>query len=674
VKGKRHIGAAGAWAVLLLIGVPSWATGQNAYGATALVTSPIASVNGEDATASGSEIPLADRAAASESVADAIIEAPGTRPFRRGILGSFTSASLRGADAEHTAVLLGDLPISRADASAFNLDTIPVSMLDKVVVYRGGAPIWLSQGEIGGLIQLVPKRARTSFVSGIATGGSFGLIEARGDGGVYQSEQLTSVYSSVGIRSSNGQFDFVSDNNTSLDPSDDYRTHRENADALDGHQLLYLRTPMGSGNIDAVLMGFERVAGEPGSVSAPAFQARRLYSRYLGSASYQLGTLADDHSRGYRLQFLTGSAFERSRFTDLYKEVGAFQTNTEDQNGSVMVRTAGSFVVTNFLEWTALINGRYEAFSREDPFARLPFPPSARASAAAASELNFHGRLLSKRFELRPSVRCEYARADLHHADRFGDLSVTRASSSVPTYRLAAVLELAPGVALSASGATGKRVPSILELFGDGGWLLGNPGLRAEKSLSLDTGLVLQGQRGPLRGSAEVRVFSLDVTQRIIYVANSLHQLVPLNLRSSEIIGLEIGLRGEATRFIKLCASTTLMDTEGKPGKQLPNRPYLIAHLQPEFITPRFSVFDAVTFFVETSYVSASFNDPENVSSRISGVFTVNSGVFAEAFDRGCELRLTVRDLFNRQGEDLLGYQLPGRMFLASLSYRKDLL
>lgn len=661
------------WLAVLAVSLPGRAEGQDAYGATAVVGVPIASTQDEDATASGSQITLSERAAAGESVADAIAETPGVRSFRTGTLGSFTSASLRGADSEHTAVLLGDLPISGADASAFNLDTIPASMLDSIVVYRGGAPVWLSQGEIGGLIQLVPKRAHRSLVSGEATAGSFGQRDLRGDTAVNRSDDLPSVYASAGIRSSKGNFDFFSDNKTPLNPSDDYVTGRRNADALDGHGFGYLRAPVASGAVDVALLGFQRVAGEPGSVANPAFQTRRNHSRYLATASYQQTDQAPEKYRLYRFQLLAATSFERTRFTDLYQEIRRSPTHTDDRSGNVYLRAAGSRAIFDFFELTALGTARYETFSHDDPFAYTPLPPSSRWTLAGAVETNLHAKLAGRRFELRPSLRYEYSRSTLNNAKLFGEKTASRAKNSSPTYRIAGVFEIFRGVALSASAATGKRVPSILELFGDGGFLLGDPYLSQERSVSFDTGLVVQGKAGQVWGSAEVRLFSLSIDDRIVYVANSSHQLVPLNLRSSKIYGTEIGIRGNATRHFRLCTSATLMDTEGKPGKQLADRARVVTQVRPEVILGPFSYLDASTLFVESSYVSSTYDDAENATLPKPGVFLVNTGLLFEAFSKAWELRLTVRDLFDRQGQDVRGYQLPGRTFLGSLTYRKEL-
>src|SRR5262245_13491192 len=104
----------------------------------------MAATSGFDATAAATEIPVRERDAAAESLADVLLEVPGARPYRSGSLGSFTTAALRGADAEHTAVLFGEIPLTSTDLAVFDLSALPLSLAERVVVYRGGAPLWLS--------------------------------------------------------------------------------------------------------------------------------------------------------------------------------------------------------------------------------------------------------------------------------------------------------------------------------------------------------------------------------------------------------------------------------------------------------------------------------------------------------------------------------------------------
>src|SRR5690606_15261312 len=141
--------AAGIAALIAL--APGVAFSQE-LGVTAEVERPIARTGGEDPTASATEIAARDRPRARDTLEDGLLEVPGARPLRSGAYGSPSSLSLRGADGDQLEVLFGDVPITTADGTAFDLSAVPLYALERVEVYRGGAPTWLGVGGIGGVL------------------------------------------------------------------------------------------------------------------------------------------------------------------------------------------------------------------------------------------------------------------------------------------------------------------------------------------------------------------------------------------------------------------------------------------------------------------------------------------------------------------------------------------
>ena len=645
----------------------------SSYGATANVVRPMAATNREDATASGSEIDTRTRDAAHETVSDVLLEVPGARPFRTGWLSSFTSASLRGADIDHTVVLLGDIPISSADAAAFDLSTVPLSVLDRIVVYRGGAPAWLSQGAIGGVVQLVPRSAEGTSLSATGTAGSFGTYGVSAQSSVVPSSQRTpSLLAAAGIIGSSGDFRYTDDNNTSFDPSDDHVVRRRNADFLDGHGLVSVRQPLGEGAIQLVVLGYEHAAGEPGPPAYPAYQARRLFTRGVLGIDYTLDRLDARGERVLRLQALAAGSLTRTRFTDLSHEIGPAQPKlTDDVDGHALGKLAATAAVTNFLELTLIGTAQRDAHAPTNPFVRVPVPDSTRTTFAATGETRLHGRVARHSVELRPSLRVEQHVAELQ-SEHFKALVQTHVRDALPTYRVALGVGLLPDLTLTASSATGARAPSMLELFGDGALIVGETALRPEHSTTYEVGLVDVTCVGDFAGSFELRAFDLSIQDQITFVRNSFSQLIPLNLLDSHVQGIEAGARASLGP-IWLNGATTLLDTEGKPGKHLPNRPRATLFVQPGISSNPVGPFDAVRAFVEGSYTASSYDDPDNATQPKRAQFFFDVGTTLVCLHKHAELRLTMSDVFDRGGEDLRHFPLPGRTILASLTYKEDL-
>jgi vitamin B12 transporter len=648
------------------------ASADDLFGASADVRRPLAASNREDATASGTEIEARERQAAHETVSDLLLEIPGSRSFRTGALGSFTSASLRGAEVEHTVVLFGELPISSADAGAFNLSTIPVSALDKLVVYRGGAPVWLSQGAIGGVIQLVPRSATGTALSSTATAGSLGTYGLSLESAVVpSSDRLPSLLATVSVLGSNGDFQFPYDNKTSLDPSDDYIARRKNADFLDASALLHLTQPAGRGAFDLVMLGFERVAGEPAAPADPAFKARHNVARGVFALGYTVDRNDAAGERVLRLQAQAGVTFERSRFTDLFGEITPSEFKlTDDASMRSHGRLAGTVAASDFLDLTLVGTAEHEAFDPSNPLARPPMPGSGRSNFASAAEPRLHGTVAGHRVELRPSLRLEHSTAQLH-SERFGEVVASRTARTFPTYRLAFALGLLPDLTLSASLASGTRAPSMLELFGNGALILGNTALLPERSHSYDVGLVDIARLGHFESNLELRGFKLDVQDQIVFVRNSFTQIYPRNLDDSHMRGIEASARISFARRVWLNSAATLLHSEGKIGKRLPNRPGTVWFIQPGVTVPRLGPFDALQAFIEGSYVSPSYDDPDNQTPPKPSQWLFDAGAVLLFMRSRAQLRVTVNDLFDRGGQDLRHFPLPGRTVMTSLTIRE---
>ncbi|HEX2677914.1 MAG TPA: TonB-dependent receptor [Polyangiales bacterium] len=655
--------------------------GASDYGAHAKVERPLASENREDPTAAGTEIDVRARPAAHETVDDVMLEVPGSHPLRTGWLGSFSSASLRGAEVEHTAVLLGEIPISSADGAAFDLSTIPVELLDRIAVFRGGTPLWLGQDAIGGVVQLVPRSAtddHRNLLEGTLRAGSFSTY------GVSLASAVTphdgdgfprfSLLTAAGVLSTQGDFEYDDDRNTTFDPSDDRIVRRHNADLVEGHGLVHATSTLGPGQLELLGLGFENAGGQPGSPAAPAALARRGLQRAITGLAYTIDDRDAQHEHGVRLQALASLGLSHSRTTDLHREIGIQRQKLIDDDGSdALGRLAASVEATPFLELTLLGTARREFRSSEDPYARVATPDSTRTTFTGGAETMLHGKILSHRIELRPSVRVEHSDAVLH-SEHFAQIIDTGVSDTLPTYRVALGVEAFSDLTLNASLATGIRSPSMNELFGDGLFQLGNTSLRPERSTSVEAGLVDVTCVGDFAGSFEARAFSLSIRDQVIFLRNAAQQSYPQNLNSSHVRGVELGARTTYTSHLSLNAALTLLDTEGKPGKSLPNRPRAVLFVEPGASTSPIGPFDALRFFVTLNYAANSYDDPDNATLPKPSQTFVDAGTALAFLHEHAELRVTAADVFDRGGRDLSGYPLPGRSVMASFTYKEDTL
>lgn len=638
--------------VVFLLPALARAQDEDAYEAIVEVEAMAAATNDVDATASGTEIDATRSIAADESVQQLLLRIPGTHVARSGGPGAFTTLSLRGAEFAHTTVMLGDVPLAGPDAGPVDLSLLPVGAFSRLEVYRGGAPAWFDTGAIGGVLRLVPRTAELSRVTAGTTAGSFGTWGADVSADLVHRD--TDVAAVVGMDGSDGDYRYVDDNATAFDPNDDRQRTRQNADTLGAHGAVSLRHRTRNGRVHAVALASSRRGGEPGAGATRALHARRQVARVFGATAYT------HHAGDHRLQLVVGGGEERRQLDDRRGEVGFGQELTDDRIDAAFVRAAARIAAARFLTISTVLQTRVDAYRPEDALG----PEQANAMRTTASgtlEARLAGKLGRTLFELRPSARLERSRTDIE-AQSDGVTS--------PTMRLGALVAPRSWIAFSASVSRGRRVPTLLELFGDRGALVASPSLRPETGRTIDAGVVVRGRVGMLASSLELRAFALRAEDLIRWVPTSQYTAAARNVDEARVRGFESGTRGRLGTHLEWSAVVTAMRTDDGGGRELNWRPRVHAHVQPEVHTRRFGNVRDLAFFAALHHRAGFYNDPANFVRVEPGTW-IDVGARLD-LDLGLSFAFTARDVFDQRGRDFVGYPLPGRRFAARLQYQKD--
>ena len=646
-----------------------------AYAAHAQVQAPVAATSREDPSASGTRVDVRDRSSALEGLDEVVAHVPGARVASMGGFGGFSAVALRGAGTEHTTVLFGDLPLNTADTGPFDLSLVPLSLLDSVEIYRGGAPVWWSDGAIGGVVRLVPREAEHSFLRGQTGYGSFGQAELGLSSSVHHDAGThPAFFSNVRIARADNDYSYVDDKGTLFDTTraaakaDDVTRRQENADILEADGLAHAGVDLLGGRLDAVLLGHERSEGVPGPLGAPTYHLRRHLVRGLSALSFTKERLLQDGERSYRVQALGSVTHQNNRSSDLEGELGlgAPVASDDDWNG-VNGRLAASLAVAPFLEPQVVATLARDAYHPRDALAfGRSSQPSRRVSEALAFEARLHGQLGGTRLELRPSVRGQWSETSIWE-DNLAAPSLRRERSQVlGTYRVAALVAPWQPVAFSASASTGARLPSILELFGDRAFRQANPRLQPERARAFDASVVLESGRGVVRGSAELRGFALYIDDMISYRRTSQFTVEPENISTARIHGAELGTQASYGRHWSLAGQVTALQTHNQFDKRLALRSPLQFSLRPELVIfPKLA--DRASIFLEAEHVSFVYLDDANLTF-LPARTVFSAGGALQFFEQHMTLAARVRNLFDVRAQDLLSRPLPGFQFLLSLA------
>lgn len=669
------------WAVLvslfLLFAAPARAQEQDGeeLGVTAEVERPIASTGGEDPTASVTEVETQQRPRSLDTLADALLEAPGTRILRTGAYGSPTTLSLRGSEADQVEVLFGDIPITSADGSAFDLSAIPLWALDRVEVYRGGAPTWLASSGMGGVLRLVPRSGRNAPAFWGAAGvGSFGLGHVRAGHAAALGDVSWLV--AGGLTTSQGNFPYLADV-TLLDGSDDaVERRRQNAWTTQGTGFAHVRVSLGEGRLELFLLGRGRIGGVPGRAAQPTTQALRTETQVItGIAWTQTEGGRPEADADWRVNLSVALGFRERTLRDRLGEIGLVPVDADDNAIRTSLRMAGAGRVLPWLELIAVAVWTHENLDPTDHLARIPNQGSSRDHGTAGVETRFFGRIADLRLELRPSVRLTLVESRLHdlRPDRLAD-PIRNSLLAAPTFRLGAAIEPVRGVTIAASAASATRVPNQVELFGDRGFLVGVSDLAPERAETVDLGIALRGRIDDLSGQAELRGFVTLASDLIRYRRNALFQAIPENVGSATLAGGELGVRGTLTPHFALTAAWTLLGTwteQGGAERRLPLRPWLTGYVRPEVRAIGVGPVDRITLFADLVHVGEAFWDPANTSA-IGARTRLGIGASIEVWEARLRADIAVRDVLDHRGSDLLGFPLPGRSLQVGLAIRSD--
>jgi iron complex outermembrane receptor protein len=615
----------------------------------------------EDAAAFATTIDGEEIASRGEDLADLLRRVPGARVRDYGGLGSYATVSVRASTAEQVTVLVDGLPQNRALGGPVDLSSIPATQLERVTVFRGFAPAGLGLGGIGGVVDIrtrAPGRepgGRIDLLAGelgtarLSTGWSL----RAGPGGSLRvgGEALTS----------RGDFTFLDTGATLFDSSDDAVRRRANNDLEQGALLAQgVWRGIGPGDLRAAVRTQHRDRGVPGLDNLASESARldEALTDLTGSWSWRReGTL-----RG--LDLLLDGFDERIGLRDPEGDLGLVQDRTTRLRGGGLAGVLRGAVGRQRLQ--ARIDLRHERAEVRD--AALEVSDRGGASrdllGVTAEDL-----LVLGRFTLAPSARWDYRRDDFRAAGA-GTLPPPAPDVTESEWAGKVGLSCALGPRASLRGSVGRfyRSPSLTELFGDRGAVIGNPELRSERGRAAELGLARRWEGEPWAADLEVVAFGREVEDLIQFLPQSQGTAVAQNVLAARVRGLEGYLALRAPWGIQVEASGTLQRTEDDSGTIFDGEPLVY---QPERLGYLGAELDRGPVLArwELTYVGPNsttrLDQPElRLPSRV-----IHDLSIGYRWSNGLRLGIDVHNLVDRQVRDVARYPLPSRVVLLHLGW-----
>lgn len=645
-----------------------------ASGASAQTAVPTATVRAprraawDDPSATlgaSTSIDVGERGRLAAGVGALLEEAPGLHVRRNGGDLAAEGVVLRGAPSAHVTVALDGVVLNDAASDGVDLSAIPPALLARADVYRGVVPVRLGVGALGGAIDLRLRDVSTRPVAWAAAGaGSFGARRASAGAGAGVGP-LRALFA-LSYRGTDGDFPYYEPGNRTLSAGSVARRVNNGGDALDGlYRLCLGGLASRSTGCLLVLGGWSHrgIAG-PGqtAVVGPFQEQRRVLAR--GSWAWR--------RRGWEVE-LSGTAMARGDLFDGRGAAGGVSitgyratSDTWRAQGEVRARRRVGRATHE-----VLARGRGEGFV-----------PGAGATLVDASR-----RAVTAALESTMTLGALRASAGFVAEAMADETPSRREATHLLSPRVGAHLRLRPWLELRAHGGLAARAPTLPERFGDRGVIVGNAGLRAERSRFADAALAATARRGPWAVSAELGAYLRDATDLIALVQVGPGRFRAENFGRVSIRGAELGARVRWRDRVTLTIAGALLDPAllgdgGDRGRAVPGVPWgdLSVTLEGRLGGARAAL--------SVSAVSSAWLDRSNCTAipgraladlRLGWSPRVLAGWGAtlevtNLFDQ----RTASRPLCNPIGDvtavtapiqDFLGYPLPGRAVFGGIVY-----
>jgi iron complex outermembrane receptor protein len=566
-----------------------------------------------------------------KDVAALLAGAPGLVISDSGGVGQAKSLSIRGASSSGVLVLLDGVPLNAAGGSV-DLSRIPVAIIDRLEVLRGGAGARYGSGGLGGAVNVVTRKAEAGarLFAEVTQGSAMTTLADLGAAGDLAGGQgLLLVH---GARSE-GTFTYQVDPRPTVDGSPLVTATRENNQALMGGALFKLRRALPlSVTADATAELSAESRGLAGTAQNPTPNAHQTSDR--GAVGLRLTRPLDQGEAEAHLWL---------RREDLALHGGGFGaglTQAELSGGGELTFTR---LVAGWHGLSATVAAKGESL-RESTGAN---PSRASLSVMASDEV----LLLDGNLIVAPSFRF----------DQTGPFTGVS-----PKLGLTALLP--GGFEFRANAGQAHRAPSFLELYVQQGFLLPNASLRPERALTADASAAHRTARSFVQAGGFVSLYEDLISYE--YYPPMLAR--PYNFSTAQVAGLEAEGEARPWPWLSVAASYTFLVSQNlrdDPRYYLKELPYRPRHKLAARVAagPKWARGRA-----ELLYQS------EQAMNRTQTLFLparalVNVGVSSELLAAPqLTASLEVKNLLDVSSEDLAGYPLPGRSAYLTLAMSWD--
>lgn len=562
-------------------------------------------------------------------LADQLRAVPGVAVSRSGAVGGLTQIRMRGAEANHTLVLLDGIEVSDPVTGETDFGLLSGLNPKRINVLRGEQSALYGSDAIGGIVAI-----KTGDVNGLRGAAEFGSLDTeRGQLGFGLETGSGHIGGALSVFQTNGV-----DTSGLGGEADGSQSHsgliNGQTDLGQGWTLSGLATYRDSEvetdpdlNFDGALDNADRVSEAGQWLTGFALSGKAGAVDHLFRGSFNSVT-RDNLADGQTTDTTIG---QRAKLS--------YSPSVDWRGGGAEHRLSG------------LIDYEFEDYTRRGQASFFGDPNQSRGFRS-------YGLAAEYRLDLGALDLNASARHDLNN-DRFDDAD---------TWRLGAAYAFDFDARIRASVGTGIKNPTFTELFGFfPGSFVGNPNLTPETSTGWEIGW--DQDFGALQIAATY--FSAELEDEIYTAFNPDFTSTARNRTDkSERRGIELGAKWRASDTLNINASATLTTSENDSGEDEIRVPNATASFGFDWRSPNT---DGLRVGGALDYVGEQ--DDFNFGTFPAARVTLDSYILASLtaeYPLSQRISLTLRgeNLFDEPAIDVLGFHAPGAGVFVGLKLR----
>ncbi len=622
------------------------------------------------------------------SLPDILEREAGIRIRQYGGLGSYSTLSIRGTNPNQTKVYWNGIPLNNSQGGEINLADLPFDNLEKIEIYKSSTPAGFSGSNIGGSINLVSKtgsiKPSTRFT---VQGGSFNTVKST----ISHTNSFKdgSFYVQALGEKSDQNFSYFNNKGTLLfNTYDDSIDRRKNAQYEKSGFTGNLNYNIGKTTVSLLNDYLYRKQGLPGPGNRQTDSVERKFSKLSSAISTNTKEFLFD-----QLALETKLFHNRSR-DDLFDPKSEFTSGIPDSRTDISQYGLQITPVLYLLKYNQILrlslNAEQEFFNRlrkrSDHETESKDPSKRRDYQSLQIQDEF--RFFQNRLFIVPQIRFD------RYKDRFGkdltsvrnqfndpltDQFVVNRNFTNPSLGLKWIILQNANYDFGIMGNISKefRIPTFIELFGERGSIVGNTLLKPEMSRNSDLGFFAKSKVAKnWKWDFEIAHFQKKIYDMILFLPNSQFTLRPENVDSAIINGIETSNSITWNQGWKFNLQYTFQNAKNTSDAPALNGKYLP-------LRPKNQISSQITYFkdwgeigFEYLFIGANYRDRSNEyfgylpARQIYNCFFTYIPYRDLELEREFLLTFEIRNLTNKQVEDLVGYPLPGRSVYLTGSYR----